>query len=159
MGGLPCAFFHDDTGAVVNLRSGVLLLFVASWACAVGAQTPTAPSVATPPVVAGSEGEPEPDADEPDPGEKREGIDKAAAIAQCARPEYRGCLALDVAGCEAVTAIAVDKANAEVEALAAKRTEAQIQSPFFQGMVLGVYIRHMDAGTDGRFMACMQKRE
>lgn len=158
MAGLPCALFHDDTGAVVNLRSGVLL-FVASWACAVGAQTPMAPHAATPPVVAGSEGESPSETDEPAPGEKREGIDKAAAIAQCARPEYRGCLALDVAGCEAVTAVAVDKANAEVDALAAKRTEEEIQSPFFQGMALGVYIRHMDAGTNGRFMACMQQRE
>lgn len=143
----------------MNVRRGVWLLFVASWACAVGAQTPTAPHAVAPPVVAGSERVPLSDTDEPAPGEKREGIDRAAAIAQCARPEYRGCLALDVGGCEAVTAVAVDKANAEVEALAAKRTEEQIQSPFFQGMVLGVYIRHMDAGTDGRFMACMQPRE
>jgi hypothetical protein len=135
-------------------------MFFVLWTVAVPAQTPPVPSAATPPVVAGSEGESEQDAaDEPGPGEKREGIDRAAALAQCARPEYRGCLALDVAGCEAVTAVAVDKANAEVEALAAKRTEEQIQTPFFQGMVLGVYIRHMDAGTDGRFMACMQQRE
>lgn len=132
-------------------------MFFVLWAAAIPAQTPPAPSAATPEVVAGSEDEP--DVDEADPGEKREGIDRAAALAQCAHPEYRGCLALDVAGCEAVTAVAVDKANAEVEALAAKRTEEQIQSPFFQGMVLGVYIRHMDAGTDGRFMACMQQRE
>lgn len=143
----------------MNVRRTLSLLFFVLWAAAVRAQVPTEPSVSMPPVVAGSEGESEPDTDEPTPGEKREGIDRAAAIAQCARPEYRGCLALDVAACEAVTAVAVDKANAEVEALAAKRTEEQIQSPFFQGMVLGVYIRHMDAGTDGRFMACMQQRE
>lgn len=143
----------------MNVRRTLSLLFVMLWAAAVRAQVPTEPSAVTPPVVAGSEGEPQSDTDEPAPGEKREGIDRAAAIAQCARPAYRGCLALDVAACEAVTAVAVDKANAEVEALAAKRTEEQIQSPFFQGMVLGVYIRHMDAGTDGRFMACMQQRE
>lgn len=149
----------------MNVRRTLSLLFVALWAAAVRAQVPTAPSAATPPVAATAGSDPasevgsEPEPDAPAPGEKREGIDRAAALAQCARPEYRGCLALDVAGCEAVTAVAVDKANAEVEALAAKRTEEQIQSPFFQGMVLGVYIRHMDAGTDGRFMACMQQRE
>ncbi len=149
----------------MNVRRRLWLMFFVLWTVAVRAQGPTAPSVATPPVAATAGTEPasevgsEPEPDAPAPGEKREGIDRAAALAQCARPEYRGCLALDVAGCEAVTAVAVDKANAEVEALAAKRTEEQIQSPFFQGMVLGVYIRHMDAGTDGRFMACMQQRE
>jgi hypothetical protein len=88
--------------------------------------------------------------------EKRDGIDKAAAVAQCARAPYRKCLKLDTGACEAATATAVDKANAEIDALAAKRTPEQIETAFFKGMVIGVYIRHMEVETGGRFFACMQ---
>jgi hypothetical protein len=84
-------------------------------------------------------------------------VDASGPIAACAIAPYRSCLTLAVDACEAATRAAVDTANVEIEAEAAKAQPGDTDGPFFEGLATGIFIRHMQRETQGRFFDCMGK--
>ena len=84
-------------------------------------------------------------------------VDPSGPVAACAIAHYRSCLALTPDACETATRAAVDTANIEIEAEAAKAQPGDIDGPFFEGLATGIFIRHMQRETQGRFFDCMGK--
>lgn len=84
-------------------------------------------------------------------------IDPSGPIARCAIKPYLRCLKRDQAECETATRTAADLANAEIEIDAAKRSAEERDGPFFEGLAIGIFLRHMDRQMDGRFIQCMHK--
>lgn len=81
-------------------------------------------------------------------------VDAAGPSAGCAIAAYAQCLGVDRAGCEQLTQAAADAANVEIEAEAAKVSPERAASPFFEGVAIGIFVRHMERLTDGRFLDC-----
>jgi hypothetical protein len=84
-------------------------------------------------------------------------VDPSGPVAACVIVPYRSCLTLSVDACETATRAAVDTANIEIEAEAAKAQPGDIDGPFFEGLATGIFIRHMQRETQGRFFDCMGK--
>lgn len=84
-------------------------------------------------------------------------VDPSGPVAACAIAPYRSCLTFSMETCEAATRAAVDTANVEIEAEAAKAQPGDIDGPFFEGLATGIFIRHMQRETQGRFFDCMGK--
>ncbi len=84
-------------------------------------------------------------------------IDPSGPIAGCAIKPYLRCLKRDQAQCETATRTAAEQANAEIEIDAAKRSAEERDSPFFEGVAIGIFLRHMDRQMDGRFIECMHE--
>ncbi|MFZ5637618.1 MAG: hypothetical protein ACOY82_13645 [Pseudomonadota bacterium] len=129
-----------------------------AWFAAAGVSAQAAPAQTAPVEPTTTEASPEqapaPASDEDD---KPYLIDPSGPIARCAIKPYQRCLKLDQAECETATREAAVLANAEIEVDAAKRSEEERSGPFFEGMAMGIFLRHMNRQTKGRFLGCMSK--
>lgn len=84
-------------------------------------------------------------------------VDPAGPSAGCVIDAYAQCLGLDRGGCETLTRTAAEAANAEIAAEAAKVSPERAASPFFEGVAIGIFVRHMERLSDGRFLDCAPK--
>jgi hypothetical protein len=129
-----------------------------AWLAAAGASAQTAPPQTAPVDPPATEAvSAQTTAPASDEDEKPYLIDPSGPIARCAIKPYQRCLKLDQAECETATREAARLANVEIESEAAKRSEEARSGPFFEGFAMGIFLRHMNQQTKGRFIGCMSK--
>ena len=76
-------------------------------------------------------------------------------LMRCKVPAFLQCMKLQESECVAVIDKAVAEGNAEVEAKAISKPEAETTSEFFKGYAIGIVIGKIHSASKGRLLGCI----
>jgi len=80
-------------------------------------------------------------------------------LTRCKVPEFLKCMKLTEPQCVAVINSGTAEGNAQVEAEAASKSEAQTNSDFFKGYAAGVVIGKIHSASKGKLLGCLNVRK